>query len=96
MQQGGEVFEGVQGGLGGGTDIEVGGLFGEVGGLGHLGALSRGAGEAAWKRKRRVLGNFESVQREKDACAEICWSLRKSLELGLAVGAYCERDWFWW
>ena len=52
MQQGGEVFEGVQGGLGGGADIEVGGLLvGEVGGLGHLGALSRGAGEAAWKRK---------------------------------------------
>ena len=50
MQQGGEVFEGVQGGLvgGGADDVEVGGLFGEVGGLGHhLGALSRGAGEAA-------------------------------------------------
>ena len=50
-QQGGEVFEGIQGGLGGGADVEVGGLFGEVGRLGHLGALSRGAGEAAWKRK---------------------------------------------
>ena len=58
MQQGGEVLEGVQGGLGGGADVEVGGLFGEVGGLGHLGALSRGAGEAAWKRKKASVRQF--------------------------------------
>ena len=57
LEQGGEVFEGVQGGLvGGGAGVEVVGacvLGGEVqGGLGrHLGTLAWGAGGAAWKKK---------------------------------------------
>ena len=59
MQQGGEVFEGVQGGLGGGADVEVGGLFGEVGGLGqHLGALSRGAGEKQRGKEKASVRQF--------------------------------------